>query len=1056
MENKIFKELTRVQMPAIVHLTRLGYKYIGKITKENMIVNYDKDTNILTDVFIKKFYELNPNTTIKAEQVLKDIKQELNNDDLGKSFYNNLISKVPYKLIDFDDYDKNEFMCTAEFECEKDEETFRPDITLFINGLPLIFIEVKKPNNSGGMIVEAERMNNLRFTNPKFRRFINITQLMIFSNNLEYDSEGGIVPIQGAFYCTGARSKVKFNCFREDDIINGYPKYIMNYPYKDIDRVIEKKILSDFNCQVIHTTPEYQQNLNINTPTNRILTSMCSKERIMFLLKYGITYVKSEKDEDGKIKIIDEKHIMRYQQFFAAMKVRKKIDEGVKGGIIWHTQGSGKTALSYNIVNVLDEYFAKKNIVAKFYFIVDRIDLLKQASSEFSARGLEVKTANSRAELMSQFKNNQSLEGNSGRKEITVVNIQRFAENTEKVEIAPYATNLQRIFIVDEAHRGYRPEGCFLLNLFEADKNSIKIALTGTPLLKEEKESWKIFGTYFHTYYYDRSIQDGYTLKIIREDIETQYKNRLNEIYKKLEDLYITKKELHKADIVEHESYVKELIKYIINDFNKFRIIQGDSSLGGMIVCETGPQAKSVYNYFYDVQDEINKKSDVKSNLKVGLILSDTDTKKIREDTIDDFKKKYKIDILIVYNMLLTGFDAPRLKRLYLGRKLQDHNLLQAITRVNRTYHEMRYGYLVDFADIKRNFAETNTAYLKELQKFNDPSETGEGYTIDIFNQVLENEEKIIEDMQNIRQILFYYTTDNLEQFSQEINNIDEKSKLIELKKALVQAKDYSNIIRVFGKEELKDKFKKLSFSEINKMIQEVQGRINTINLRETLETSDENKQIINEAMMSIEFKFLNLGKEEMKMEAFSTEIQDKWNKTINAFSENIDKDDEEFIKISDAFKTKFREVGFRISSSEEYNRNVTILDDVYRKLLELQRINNVLLHKYNEDKKFVRIHKRIAEENKKRNAEGKEPLISTLNEDILNVLQNIKSEIDQKVYDRNDILKQDSYFESTVMTLVSNAIDKINLKSTREDRLFLQRRISKQYLEQYKETYNV
>lgn len=167
---------------------------------------------------------------------------------------------------------------------------------------------------------------------------------------------------------------------------------------------------------------------------------MCSPERLLFLLKYGIAYVKMEKEVDGKIESTDQKHIMRYQQMFAAMSIREKLRDGLTSGVVWHTQGSGKTA-------------------------------------------------DSRDELMAQFRNNQSQEGNSGDREITVVNIQRFKEDNEKVKLPEYATNLQRIFIIDEAHRGYRPEGSFLANLFEADKNAVKIALTGTPLLKAERAS---------------------------------------------------------------------------------------------------------------------------------------------------------------------------------------------------------------------------------------------------------------------------------------------------------------------------------------------------------------------------------------------------------------------------------------------------------------------------------------------------------------------------------------------------------------------------------------
>jgi len=176
-----------------------------------------------------------------------------------------------------------------------------------------------------------------------------------------------------------------------------------------------------------------------------------------------------EKEKDGQIESRHEKHIMRYQQFFAAMIIREKLAAGAKSGIVWHTQGSGKTALSFHLSKVLKDYYAKQNKVAKFYFIVDRLDLLEQATEELSNRGLKVTTANSRTELMEQFRTQQALQGNAGVDEITVVNIQKFENDTEKVEIPNYATNLQRVFIMDEAHRGYKPGGCFLSNLFNAD-----------------------------------------------------------------------------------------------------------------------------------------------------------------------------------------------------------------------------------------------------------------------------------------------------------------------------------------------------------------------------------------------------------------------------------------------------------------------------------------------------------------------------------------------------------------------------------------------------------
>lgn len=1049
-----FNEATRVQMPALVHLTRLGYKYFGKISEESAGTVYDSDTNILLDVFRAQFKKLNPGHEGDTEEILRSIRQELDNDDLGKSFYDRLTRVSPTKLIDFVHPENNVFHCTGEFTCKRDSDEFRPDITLFVNGLPLVFVEVKKPNNHGGMVAESERMNNQRFPNKKFRRFINITQLMIFSNNMEYDSLGGIVPIQGAFYCTAARQSAPFNCFREENPGNTpIAPFIRDYPYKDFDAEVEKHILTDFNCQVLHHAPEYQTNLNFNTPTNRIITSMCSPQRLLFLLKYGIAYVKTEREIDGKIESTDQKHIMRYQQMFAALAVKEKLSNGITSGVIWHTQGSGKTALSYHLTYVLTDYFARQNKVAKFYFVVDRLDLLEQATQEFEARGLEVQTANTRAELMEQFRTNQALEGTSGKPEITVVNIQRFAEDKTRVTLPSYATNLQRIFIVDEAHRGYNPKGCFLANLFDADPNSIKIALTGTPLLKEERASWKVFGNYLHTYYYDKSIQDGYTLKIIREDIEKEYREKLSEIYHSLENL-VQKKDLKMSYIIEHESYVKELLRFIIADLKKFRTIQGDNTLGGMIICETSEQARKLYTYFDDIQRELNETASQKTAYKAGLILHDSDDKETRKQIVKDFKKNMTIDILIVYNMLLTGFDAPRLKRLYFGRKLKDHNLLQALTRVNRPYKNNRYGYIIDFADIKQNFDETNEAYLKELNRFNDPDETGEGNATDTFMQVIENKDELIRQMQEVRQVLFDYTTDDAEVFSSEISTIEDKSELLKLKKLLISARDCCNIVRTFGDEELKAAFARLEITKLPEMISEIQHHIDIINQREVFESEDETRHIVNEAMQDIVFKFRKVGEEELVISSGREELQEKWRRTIRAFTDNYDQEDPEFITLREAFMQRFKEHGFVVNSIDEFDEHSRALDEVLKKLTELQKKNTALLRKYHGDVKFARVHKRIREENQERQKRHDTPLVSTFDEAILDVLTTIKADIDQKVYDRNDILKKDAYFEQTVMTQIKTSMDRLHIDSKREDRQFMQSRIAGQYLSQYNATY--
>ena len=1049
-----FTEATRVQMPGLVHLTRLGYTYYGKLYEDMAGKKYDPDTNILLEVFKEQFCKLNPGREGEVDETLRMIRQELDNDDLGRGFYKRLTSVSPVRLVDFDEPKNNVYHCTAEFTCKRDQDELRPDITIFVNGLPLVFVEVKKPNNRGGMVEESTRMNRQRFPNKKFRRFINITQFMIFSNNMEYDTLGGIVPVQGAFYCTAAREFTPFNCFREENMGNeAVAPYIANFPYADIESDVERKILSDFNCQVIHHAPEYQTNLAVNTPTNRILTSMCSPERLLFLIKYGIAYVKLEKEVDGKIEFTDQKHIMRYQQLFAAYAVRRQIKEGIKSGVIWHTQGSGKTALSYHLTHVLGDYYAQRNKVAKFYFVVDRLDLLEQATQEFEARGLEVKTANSREELMAQFRTNQAQEGNSGNAEITVVNIQRFAQDHTAVRLKEYATNLQRVFIIDEAHRGYDPKGCFLANLFDADPDSIKIALTGTPLLKNERSSWKVFGNYLHTYYYDKSIQDGYTLKIIREDIETSYKDNLSKIYEKLEHL-VQKKEIQKSQIVEHDTYVKELLRYIINDLKQFRLLQGDNTLGGMVICETSEQARKLFMYFDDIQKELNQDASAKTHFKVGLILHDSDDKETRKQIIKDFKKNMTIDILIVFNMLLTGFDAPRLKRLYFGRKLKDHNLLQAITRVNRPYKNNRYGYLIDFADIKQNFDETNEAYLKELNRFSNPDEVGEDTATDTLLHVIEDRDALIQQMRDVKQALFEYTTDNAEIFSQEISEIEDRQRLLELKKALITAKDCCNIVRTFGDEELKEEFAKMEIYMLPAMISEVQRHIEILTQKEAFSQDDTTRQLVNEAMANITFNFSKIGQEEMQLISGGAELQEKWQYTIRSFTENTDQEDPEYITLREAFMQRFKEHGFVVDSMAKYNEQSKALDEVIKKLNELQKKNNALARKYNGDTKFACVHKRIREENERRRLRRQAEILSAYDEKIREMLMRIKEDVDQKVYDRNDILKKDTYFEQTVMVQVKEGMDKLGFAGSREDRTFIQSRIVLQYLAQYHATY--
>ena len=446
---------------------------------------------------------------------------------------------------------------------------------------------------------------------------------MVFSNNMEYD-DSDVDPIEGAFYAASSYHTLFFNRFREED------RPILS-ALNPIEAHVEDAILQDNNLVSIKGTSEYSTNLSPQTPTNRILTSLFSRERFLKLLKYGFAYV--ERTDKNGIKTL-QKHIMRYPQFFAILAIEKKLDAGVKHGIIWHTQGSGKTALAFHNVRYLRDYFQRHGKVAKFYFIVDRLDLLTQSSEEFAARGLRVERINSKEEFVRNIKTIGASDL-SGEDTITVVNIQKFTEESVARK-SDYDVDVQRVYFLDEAHRSYKPKGSFLSNLMSSDRDAVIIALTGTPLIGDGYNTKDVFGEYIHKYYYNRSIADGYTLKLIREGIKTEYRTKMQSI---LESLETQKGSLLKKDVYAHPKYVSALVEYIAEDFKQSRIILGDNTIGGMIVCDSSQQAVKI-------EEELNRYPE----LTHKLILCDVEDKETRREYQEDFKKG-KIDLLVVYNI---------------------------------------------------------------------------------------------------------------------------------------------------------------------------------------------------------------------------------------------------------------------------------------------------------------------------------------------------------------------------------------------------------------------
>ena len=1061
--SKQFSETTRVQIPAILHLTRLGYEYLPKIDE------YDPQTNILVAVFKASVKRLNPNATEQRINILLDTLVRIaDNDDLGREFYQKINATSGLKVIDFDNPSNNVWHCTAEFTCKNMEsgDNFRPDITCFVNGLPLAFIEVKIPNNKEGILAERNRMNQ-RMANKRFRRFLNVTQLMVFSNNQEYDTENR-VPIQGAFYASITKGEIFFNVFREQR-----PSYYDNLKLKPIDKDTELKVLKAFNKVVLSNLPEYQTNKQPTTPTNRVLSSLLAKERFLYLLHYGFAYVEKKTELDSGETIVNlEKHVMRYQQLFASLAIRRKLDQGVKSGIIWHTQGSGKTALAYYSVKSLTDYLAKKNTVAKFYFIVDRLSLMQQAKDEFVARGLRVRTAESRKELMDDFKNTHAVENDSGEDEIMVVNIQKFEEDHEKVVMPlTYNINLQRVFFIDEAHRGYNPKGSFLANLLDADRDAIKIALTGTPMLGEERASWKVFGDYIDKYYYDKSIADGYTLKLMREDIETSYKEKLISLLDEAQknNPLVKKGDVGKEVIIESDNYLRSLLDYVVRDLQRFRIEKDDWSVAGMIVCETNSQARHLYDLYYRkyvkppfLIDDSNISYSMAAETvpyaaikpRAALILHDEGDKEERERIIDDFKKKDNIDLLIVNRMLLTGFDAARLKRLYLTRKMYGHDLLQALTRVNRPYKEFKYGYVVDFANIKQNFEDTNNEYLRELNRCDEGLlEDGDETITPLGTSILEDPEVVKAQLREIKNVLFAYASENSELFSQQMDEIEDRQQLYEVRRVLENAKALSNQIRSFGDDELKAYCEKMDLRDIPDLLSVVNHRIDALNQQEKFRHDDEVSDIVNVILKEIEYEFNYKGSEELRI--YNNDIKEQAERVMMEFERNFDQKEINYVNLIEEFRRFFRERGFQPKDVADAKAKIDYMDAVMKRIRQINRANEVLKGKYKEDERFVRVHKRIVEENKRRAEQKEKPIISEKEYEIAEGLNHLKEWIDEIVFFNQGILANEAAFDRDVLSLVSAKLLEMSIASSLQDRRFIQHQIADEYYLQYEQMNN-
>ena len=934
----VFNEDTRVKIPATIQFMRIGYEY--QSLKD---IDLHTATRIAMNRFAPAIRRINGKNYSDAEilALVEEIHSVIRNNDMGQAFYNWLIDPQDrIKLIDFDNVENNDFAVVDELIFGKDgaeserEGSFRPDINVLINGIPLSFLEVKRPNNEGGIQVEFERMLNKRLEKPEFKKFFNMLQVVCFSNNMEYEDVDDAAPAEevkaGSFYTTPNGQKTTFSFFREErprtDGFTAVTDDMVKYVLKD-----------NHYSPAEADTPEFKTNLDPDTPCNRFVTSLFTKERILFYLHYGITYV------DGAVK---QKFIMRYPQFFASQAILERLEGGGKAGIIFHTQGSGKTGLAGFSVRILRDYYAKKGITARFYYVVDRLDLLTQVSGEMRARGILTINVDSKQafqkELDRPLSKHMASDTNG---EITVVNIHKFGNQMPEAK-NDYDAKIQRIFFVDEAHRSYAMHGEFFKNLMLVDPDAIYLAMTGTPLLSKKERSSLKFGDYIHKYFYDKSIADGYTLRIKKEQIDTTARTELRK------NLELEDGKPMKDGVLESEDYINALCKFVEKDFQYFRLTNNDNTIGGMIVCCSNPQAKKIKDWF-----------DHHSALSASLVISDDDVlTAANKATQIAFKNTLQPDILVVHLMLTTGYDVNRLKKMYLLRNAHEHNLLQTISRVNRPYRSpngrnYQYGYIVDFVDIEAEYDRTIEMYLKEInEEFNEDEDTGNmnGLVIgpdDINKRYL----KLKSDLDGM------IDTTNLEMFAKILTYMN-KDGLLTIRRYLNGIKDCHTEFLLSRAVEYA---KQIDIDHICKLLKITQDRIDFINLKTTptsLLAIIDNHDVVNiiYEFFKTKISILDLGKYQELLDKFSNSPgYSKLTETVTEIQREVKKNRNhnqiEMIKLDELLQKIFA-----MLEIADIDNLASVNEELAKVLAEIRRINEEndrLAARYDGDYAFVKTY---------------------------------------------------------------------------------------------------
>ncbi|MDI6617340.1 MAG: type I restriction endonuclease subunit R [Clostridiales bacterium] len=739
-------EETLVELPAIEYLKRLGFEFVhgDELTPEKG----ERDTYtevILVKRLKRSLKRINP--WMDESNINKAVRYLSRPENLGASLLEinekiyDAIVNLNYSLeqdidrsrlkkyhtvefIDWDNLNNNEFLVTRQFKVQGPDEKAIPDIVIFINGIPVVVLECKSP------FLEKD-------SDEKAGKQEAYTQLRRYMNEREPQSMEGAPRLFYTNFFTG--------------ILNKYHGYLGTIT-TDYTHYIEWKDPYPFKIEGIENAENFGQNI--------FLQGLLEKNNILDILQNFILF---ETDKDSGIRL---KKICRYQQFRAVNKAIHRLVNGKdslsRGGIVWHTQGSGKSLTMVFLARKIRHIPELADAI--IVVVTDRIDLDNQIFNTFM-RTLSGTTTPVHAETVSEMKKILSL----AQPQVITTTIQKFqSDKDERVilkdekqgtglnfekEFEVLTTKSNVIVLVDEAHRSQYKE--MARNMRDALPNAAFIGFTGTPIDREDKSTPRTFGSYIDKYSIQQSVDDGETVRIIyegrRPDLQIKG-DSLEELFEQaFEDKTGEEKEAIKAKygskktLVESDDRIDDIAQDLLRHYKAQVYPNGFKA---QVVCVSREACVKYYNALNKHMAEI-----MGEPLEAKIIFSGKlndlpylkkyyTTKTEQDGIIKRFIKPLnedKLVFIIVRDMLLTGFDAPVEQVMYLDRPLKEHNLLQAIARVNRTCGDRKKcGYVVDYYGISN--------FLEEALSIFDKKELGQPMesTDSVYKQMLSYRESVM------------------------------------------------------------------------------------------------------------------------------------------------------------------------------------------------------------------------------------------------------------------------------------------------------------------------